>query len=128
MLIFKWHSADAGSDTGSEPMESNFSEGIARMMNNRNLYVRLLTKFQATDNMEALRQAMQAGDPEKIRMEAHTLKGVAANLGLNGLSNKASDLDHAVRDGHMDTINALMQLIEDSYVKTMAEVAAYIAG
>ncbi|MCL2497621.1 MAG: Hpt domain-containing protein [Symbiobacteriaceae bacterium] len=112
----------------SEAAETNFAEGIARMMNNRSLYVRLLTKFHTTDNISALRAAVASGIPDQIRMEAHTLKGVAANLSLAGLSNKAADLDHAVKDGHMDQVAALMQIIEESYAITMTEVAAYIAG
>ncbi|MCL2548669.1 MAG: Hpt domain-containing protein [Symbiobacteriaceae bacterium] len=117
-----WLSAD---DSGAP--ECNFTEGISRMMNNRNLYIRLLTKFRDTDNMTGLRNAVESGDADKIRMEAHTLKGVAANLGLNGLSAKASNLDHAVRDGHMDQVSSLMQLIETSFTLTMEELAAYIA-
>ena len=121
MFHRKWLNAD---DTGAS--ECSFSEGIARMMNNRNLYLRLLNKFKDADNMTGLRNATASGDAEKIRMEAHTLKGVAGNLGLNGLSARAADLDHAVRDGHMDQVAELMQKIEDSFAKTMAEIEAFI--
>ena len=108
--------------------ETNFTEGIVRMMNNRNLYVRLLSKFIAADNLIGLRDAVNSGDAEKIRVEAHTLKGVAANLGLTGLSAKAAALDYAVRDGHMDQVNELMASVEESYKLTLADIDAYIAG
>ena len=124
MNQWRWHSSDG--EGASEP-ECNFTEGIARMMNNRSLYVRLLTKFQTTDNMTPLRVAVESGDGEKIRMEAHTLKGVAANLGLKNLSARAANLDNAIREGHQDQAASLMQLIEESYVKTMLELEAYIA-
>ena len=122
MFCSKWLSPD---EAGSP--ECNFAEGIARMMNNRNLYVRLLTKFRDADNMTGLRTAASNSDAEKIRMEAHTLKGVSANLGLNNLSARAADLDHAVRDGHMEKVPELMQLVEDSFARTMEEIIAFMA-
>ena len=122
MMLRRWHTTD---ETGAS--ECNFAEGVARIMNNRSIYLRLLNKFKDTDNMSGLRNAVESGDHEKIRMEAHTLKGVAANLGLNGLSGKAADLDNALREGHGDQISALMERIEASFIATMAEIAAYIA-
>lgn len=109
-------------------MESDFNEGIGRIMNNRNLYIKLLNSFLNGDYMLKLRNSVEANDPDQIRQEAHTLKGVAANLSLNGLAAKASDLDHAVRDGQLDQVASMMMLIEASYEKTVAEIHAYIQG
>ena len=108
-------------------MESNFAVGIVRMMNNKALYVRLLTKFKSTDNIASLDAAIKAGDMDLIKMEAHTLKGVAANLALDGLSAKAAALDLAVKEGRVNDIEELFNTIKESYTVTMAEIEVYIS-
>ncbi len=73
--------------------------GLRRVGGNRDLYLRLLRRFAEGQAGAArrVRQALLAGDRATAEREAHTVKGVAANLGLAGLSDLAAALEHAVR-------------------------------
>ena len=118
MLLMRWLSADES--------VANFEEGIGRMMNNRSFYVRLLTKFMASDSMEKLIASVAEGDPVKIAAEAHTLKGVASNLGLTALANSSASLDNAMRDGKIELKEELLAKVEECYFTTIAAITEFI--
>jgi len=123
MQQWKWLSEGTGSGSGAE---CDFGEGIQRMMNNKKLYTRLLTSFVESDYMQKVRDSVAGGDPGEIRAAAHTMKGVAANLSLNTLRFHLEKLDHTVRDGVYDDLLSLLANIEESYERTLVEIAAYI--
>ncbi|MDR0998123.1 MAG: Hpt domain-containing protein [Treponema sp.] len=105
----------------------NFDEGLKRMMNNTKLYVRLLSKFKADTKLDELSAQIEAGDYEKAQIEAHTIKGVAANLSLTELSEKIRDLESqikgkSVQPGAMDTVKAVF---EETLKKVDEVVAQY---
>jgi HPt (histidine-containing phosphotransfer) domain-containing protein len=68
-------------------------DGLKRVMNNKKLYVRLLTKFKSGTNLVALAAAVAAGDYEKAEIEAHTIKGIAGNLSFTELFKQSQELD-----------------------------------
>lgn len=83
---------------------------LKRFMGNANMYMKFLKKFPADPNYQKLGESLEAGDYEEAFKCAHTLKGVAANLGLvpvqtivSGLveelrSKKSEDVDTAKTD------------------------------
>ncbi len=88
--------------------------GLRRVRNNATLYRTLLQNFHQDYSTEAERmQAMlQSGDRQAAQAGAHTLKGVAANLGAKDLSRAAAELDQCLRSGDGDlqqTMNAVDQ-------------------
>ena len=54
---------------------------------------------QAADHLTALARAVEAGDAEEARREAHALAGAAGNLGASALHHAARSLEHAARGG-----------------------------
>lgn len=58
---------------------------LERFMGNEGLYLRVLGKLEKDDNAQKLQEAIDAGDLDAAFNAAHTLKGVAANLGLTPL-------------------------------------------
>jgi HPt (histidine-containing phosphotransfer) domain-containing protein len=91
----------------------DWNDGIKRVMNNVKLYTRLLEKFKtsAAANLGNLSAALDAGDFEKAQSEAHTIKGVAANLSLLALQEGALELEtqikaRAVAPGAFDGLKA----------------------
>ena len=58
---------------------------MERFLNNEALYVRLLGKLFPNEELRRLGAAMEAGDQDGAFKAAHTLKGVAGNLGLTPL-------------------------------------------
>jgi HPt (histidine-containing phosphotransfer) domain-containing protein len=47
-----------------------------------------------TDALDRIHRCLDAGDASGAELVAHTLKGVASNLGMQGLAGTAGDLEH----------------------------------
>ena len=76
------------------------AEGLKRVGGNSRLYRELLVKFaakfqRADDELDA---ALKSGDREGAQRTAHTVKGVAGNLGIKGVQLAAEKLEKAIRD------------------------------
>ena len=75
-------------------------DGLARVGGNRTLYVKILREFAeqqgpAPDHVAA---ALAKGDHALAERLAHTLKGVAGNIGAAGVQSAAAALERAIRD------------------------------
>ena len=102
----------------------DFAEGVKRVMNNAKLYVKLLTKFKDT-KLDVLEAALLAGELEKAQAEAHTIKGVAANLSLTELFKQSLELETQIKAG---TVNPnQMETVKSVLAATLAEVDKVIA-
>lgn len=62
-------------------------------MNNKKLYFNMLTRFNGRQMVDELISSMKDADFPSIIKNAHTLKGVAANLALIELKNLAADIE-----------------------------------
>jgi signal transduction histidine kinase/DNA-binding response OmpR family regulator/HPt (histidine-containing phosphotransfer) domain-containing protein/HAMP domain-containing protein len=76
------------------------SDGLARVGGNRELYLRLLRQFadeqgSLLDRIADAERAGHYGDAERL---AHTVKGVAANLGARDVAGAAGELERRLRD------------------------------
>jgi CheY-like chemotaxis protein/HPt (histidine-containing phosphotransfer) domain-containing protein len=75
--------------------------GLRRTGRKQAVYVNLLRKFlrsQASAPAD-IRDALQAGEPETALRPAHSLKGVAGNLGATGVQAAAEALELSLRAG-----------------------------
>jgi two-component system sensor histidine kinase/response regulator len=72
--------------------------GLQRVMHKRPLYLRLLRLFAFTREgiVEEVGQALDAGDWTTAMRLAHTLKGVAGNIGASDLQAHAAELETAL--------------------------------
>ncbi|BCS55885.1 PAS domain S-box protein [Geobacter sp. SVR] len=72
--------------------------GLLRVAGNRKLYLQLLRAFieKQSDAAEAIEKALQDGDQLLARQVAHTVKGVAGNIGATSVHSSAADLEKAV--------------------------------
>ena len=101
--ISRWVKTDqpAGADTALKEIRTGTEDepfpelagidtraGLARAQGNRMLYRRLLEKFREGQGrfVKEFREAAQSGDAEAATRLAHTLKGVAGNIGASGCS------------------------------------------
>ncbi len=96
------------------PTLSGFSatEGLSRSMGKKSLYWSILGKFvRGQKNIIAdIKSALDAKDINTAERLAHTLKGVAANIGANAISEKALLLEKAINaEEARDKIEALLQ-------------------
>jgi two-component system sensor histidine kinase/response regulator len=74
--------------------------GLRRGLGKRALYLSMLRGFVAgqRDAVAATRQALDVDDWTSAERHAHTLKGVAANVGATGVSDLAQALEAAIRE------------------------------
>ncbi len=78
----------------------NWQDGVARVVNNRGLYAKLLIRFSDSldDAAEKVAAAVAAGNLDDAQMQAHTIKGTAANLGAEALAEAGKVLETALKD------------------------------
>jgi len=99
----------------------NVADGVRRTGGNRELYLDLTRQFldsfaNAAEDIEALLQdaAKSSGQKGNTRMKAellaHSLKGSAANLGLNGLAQAAGVVELGIKAGETDLLERLRGL------------------
>ena len=61
---------------------ADYDVTLRRFLGNESMYLRLLGLLPGDGNLEKLGAALDAGDLDRAFEAAHTLKGVAGNLGL----------------------------------------------
>ncbi|HEX4771695.1 MAG TPA: response regulator [Bryobacteraceae bacterium] len=76
------------------------ADGLGRVAGNKRLYLDLLAQFaeKQADAARRIDQALQSGDRELAERVAHTIKGVAGNLGIADLQGPAARLEKAIRE------------------------------
>ena len=113
--------------------------GLRRVLGKQPLYVRLLQKFVEghASAVSDIQQALDSGDFEAAQRHAHTLKGVAGNIGAVQLQGLAGDAEVALvartdrahlntrLDPLGDTLNALVAALRQRLPAT-AQPAPYV--
>ncbi len=111
----------AGTEDGSFPELAGIDTwaGLARAQGNRTLYRRLLEKFREGQGnfVWEFHEAEKSSDVEAATRLAHTLKGVAGNIGATGVQAAAATLEKASAAGaaqeaveeHLMEVDRLLQ-------------------
>ena len=76
---------------------AEYESTMKRFLGNEGMYLRLLGMLFQDENKEQLGAALRSGDLEQAFAAAHTLKGVAGNLGLTPLWQAVSTLVEPLR-------------------------------
>jgi two-component system sensor histidine kinase/response regulator len=76
------------------------ADGLRRVGGNKRLYVNLLRQFasQQADSVGQIHTALATNDIESATRLAHTLKGVAGNLGAAGVQHAAASVETLLRN------------------------------
>jgi signal transduction histidine kinase/CheY-like chemotaxis protein/HPt (histidine-containing phosphotransfer) domain-containing protein len=87
----------------------NLADGLKRVAGNRRLYRDLLGQFGAKQGDAAARisAALESGDPKLAERIAHTVKGVAGNIGMTKVQSAGEMLEKAIREGQ-DSVTTLL--------------------
>jgi CheY-like chemotaxis protein len=82
----------------------NQTDGLKRVVGNKRLYRDLLMQFAAKQGDAAVQisAALESGDPKLAERIAHTVKGVAGNMGIGKVFAAAAKLERAIR--HADAV------------------------
>ncbi|MDR0986312.1 MAG: Hpt domain-containing protein [Ruminococcus sp.] len=101
---------------------------LSRMLNKEEMYKKFLRKFREDTNILSLKDVIESTDNftaeqcEQIFHYAHTVKGVAGNLGLTAVYNESSYISEATRNGIADAadLKAHFVTLLDDYNKLIA--------
>ena len=110
-------------------------EALGRMMDNRELYMQMLTRFHDshTDAVSKIRIALNdLDDPRLAERLAHTLKGVAALLGATDIANVAAQVEEKIRAGGASTqldawlmqLESEMQIVLQALARVLPAISA----
>jgi len=104
----------------------DMAAGLRRVLGKADRYVALLRGFAAgqADAPARIRSAVAAQDLGTAEREAHTLKGLAGNVGADEVQARAKTLEAALRSGAAD-VEALVAAVEQELT---AQIAAIIAA
>ncbi len=110
----------------------NYDQAM-RVLRMEKLMDKHIRKFTQNGVVTNLLEAGETLDPTQMFETAHAAKGVCANLGLQALSDMASDIAEEYRPGNSRTMSdaevaAKLAEIEALYRKTEAGINQYIAG
>ena len=103
-----------------------------RILQMDKLIGKFILKFLDDKSCEKLTSAWEARDAAGVFEGAHALKGVGANLGLNGLSEQASAIAEEFRPGNErkmddDAVTARVEALKADYDKTIEGIRAFAA-
>ena len=78
----------------------NSADGLLRVAGNRKLYLKLLRQFsvEQADAPQQIAGLLKVGDRATAERTAHTVKGVAANLGARAVQGAAGELEKALNE------------------------------
>ena len=102
----------------------NIEKGLKTVIGNEKLYRKLLSKFHESSGsaVSDVRNALDADDLETAARLAHTVKGVAGNLGAEALLPVAADLELAIKREEMDGLNGLIESFETQLYIVMSGI------
>ena len=115
----------ADSDAPLEVEGIDIAGALNRVAGNKRLYRRLLEQFAAkeSDTDMRIRETLSKGDREGAERLAHTLKGLAGNLGIGRVQAAATKLERAIRDGDAEVPKFLAEL-KDALTSQTANIRA----
>jgi HPt (histidine-containing phosphotransfer) domain-containing protein len=101
---------------------------MARMLDDEDMFRSVLPLFltDAAERLVLLRHAVATGDAAEISLQAHTLKGAAANLGAQTMASTADNLWLHARDGQLAAIREDLARIELDFGRYRVAVAAWL--
>lgn len=97
---------------------------VSRLMTEERVR-KFLMKLPQDDSYSSLCDAVECMNIEEAFRGAHTLKGIALNLGLSEMAGTASELTEELRKGEFTPRSGeLFELLKESYGKTMEAIGS----
>ncbi|MDM8515304.1 response regulator [Desulfobacterales bacterium HSG16] len=102
--------------------------GLARIGGNQNTYQNLLIKFKNNnmDYPDQIKKALDQGNRQLVLRLAHSMKGVAGNIGANGLHAAAADLETELKGKKIDCIVHCLNHFTRSFDQVMVSIDALV--
>ncbi len=119
----------SGAAAAPDASAIDFAAGLARVMDDRALFLRVLGRFAGDyrDLAARLHAALDAGDAVLAHRIAHTLKGAAGMIEANRLRQLALEVELALKAGGAAPL-ALIAALDEELARVLAEVDALLAA
>ena len=107
-------------------------ESAKKILPSDRMIGKFVQKFLTEGSCEKLLAAHEAGDETGMFEASHALKGVCANLGLNELSRRASEISEEYRPTNQktmspDEVNRRFAELKELYERTIAGIKEFAA-
>lgn len=99
----------------------DYNEVMLRIPN-EDIIRKFVLKFKDDDSYKNGKKALEENDIKSAFLYAHTLKGIAKNLGFARLGNAASDLTEALRNATVMPSEDIISAFEREYATVMAAI------
>ena len=109
------------SDNGTGTVYIDVEDALKRVGGNKALYKKLLGRFVDGNYMEAIETALQSGDMEDSARQAHTLKGVSANLSLERVRELSVELEEKIKSG--EDCGGVLSELKQAHGITLEKIA-----
>ncbi|MEQ1528001.1 MAG: response regulator [Methylococcales bacterium] len=99
-------------------------QALQRLGGNLDLLHKLVNSFaeSAADFSVRINTAIASGDIETAIREAHTLKGLAGNIGAETIAASAKDLESLLQQGATDVLPATLQTLTSALQQLLAHI------
>ena len=121
-MVQKDHNGQAGQANPQSPDHAlreaiDMKSAIERAMGDVSFFKMMISEFQQQkkDYLQNIHAAIESQDPAKIKMEAHSLKGAAANLGLIQIHKVAMVLEETGDTGKFSEASQALEQLQDHY-------------
>lgn len=105
-----------------DKMGADYEDVLSRLRSEV-LVRKFALKFLDDDSYANLKAAMESGNAPEAFRGAHTLKGVAQNLGFGPLYKAAAELRPSeTSSGDMEKAAKLMPAVDEEYARTIAAI------
>jgi HPt (histidine-containing phosphotransfer) domain-containing protein len=94
---------------------TDVSGALERFAGNEALYEKFLKKFTADATFPNLKAAMEGADDEEKKRAAHSMKGVAANLGFLSLQKAALETETCLKENRAGEARRAFENAEKIY-------------
>ncbi len=104
------------------PATLDLDDALEQVGGDRALLLELAAIFldEAPKWARDIREAVEAGDPDRLRRAAHTLKGATGTVGAPTLFQPAKTLEDIGRNGDLAPAKAALAVLEDELAAVMA--------
>ena len=127
-LLNKWMSGEKKPPKAEEPPEAspvenpelyifNAEEAVETFLGKKDVVQRVVRSFieKVEGQLPVMKKALEEGAFEKLRGEAHSIKGGAWNLEIRKLGDKAGDLEGSSRENRRKESKAFLEELEEYF-------------
>ncbi|MEI6208896.1 MAG: response regulator [Desulfuromonadales bacterium] len=117
-------SADPATVDESVPVFAR-NDLLERLGGREEMLARFIGMFisNAAGYMESLQSAVEHGDGEQVRVQAHTIKGAAANISAGRVRETAAAMEVHAREGRVDEAAGLLRQLKEDLEAFQHEVS-----